>query len=442
MTLFWIIGGAFIAVALLFLLPPLLKNRNAAKAVSGVARDTTNIDVYRDQLAELESDLRSGVLDQAQYESGKQELQQRLLQDVDRRTEGGGLRTEGGKISAVLVGVAVPLIAVLLYMQLGNPKGLSPELVTESAQQQITPEQIEAMVVKLVERLKKTPDDAEGWAMLGRSYVVMERYADAVKAYDKAVTIVPDSPEWLVDYADVLAVTNGRSMAGKPTELLERALRIDPSNPKSLALAGTMEFERRNFAKAAEYWEKLLAIIPPGDEVAETINQGIAEAKFRAAALSGAKDAGKGGTKGGAGVAANANKAQSQTRAQGPEKPAAATTGATGSVAGSVTLSPALAAKVAPGDTLFIFARAKEGPKMPLAIVRLTAANLPATFKFDDSNAMSPAMKLSAFSEVVIGARISKSGQAMPQSGDLQGASAAVKLGASNIKIVIDQQVP
>ena len=448
MTLFWFIAGLFMAVALLFILPPLLRQRKSADAEGnsgGKLRETMNVSVYRDQFAELDADLHNGILSQEQYDQGKQELQQRLLQDVPVVTATGtastgsaiGVMGKRGVVAAAIVGLAVPLLAVLLYVQLGNPKGLTPQTAAEiaAAHEQDAVEESRqkfvAMVDMLAARLKDQPQDAKGWAMLARSYAVMERFNESRDAYAKLLVLTPNSPEALSDYADVLAMTNNGQLAGKPVELINQALRLDPKHPKALALAGAAAFEQKNFRQAAIHWGKLLTVLPADSQMAQSIAESIAEAKFLAANE-------KAGVKAQAGAEEKVVQAQEPVSKNSP--PATAAT--TGAVSGTVTLSPALAAKASPGDTLFIFARASEGPKMPLAILRLQAKNLPAAFSLDDAMAMSPAMKLSSFPEVVVGARISKSGNAMPQPGDLQGFSQAVKIGDKGVKVVIDQQMP
>jgi cytochrome c-type biogenesis protein CcmH len=425
MTTFWVIIAFLVAAALAFVLPPLL--RRTAKG--GVAREDVNVTIYQDQFAELDADLRNGVLGQEQHEQGRRELQQRLLEDVPATAAAtAGASAGGGRGVAVLVGVAVPVLAVLLYLQIGNPKAFSP--VQEDVQVagaethaggQMTPEQIEAMVAKLAARMEKNPGDAQGWVMLGRSYAVMGRFADASVAYSKATTLTPNDAQLWADYADLTAMAAGKRLAGKPVELINKALAADPTNQKALALAGSAAFEMGNYSGAVAYWKKLLQLVPPDSQEARGISGGIAEAQTLASG--GRPPAGP------------------MAAAQSSDNAAQAAPGG-GSVAGVVTLSASLAGKASPTDTLFIFARAANGPKMPLAMMRVQVKDLPVSFALDDTMAVMPAMKLSNFQEVVVAAKISKSGSANPQSGDLQGVSNAVKLGASGVKVVIDQIAP
>lgn len=298
-------------------------------------------------------------------------------------------------------------------------------------------EQIEAMADGLRQRLETEPQNAEGWAMLGRSYSVLGRASDAVPAYRKAVELVPDDAGLLADLADSLAVTNNRQIAGEPMTFVQRALKIDPNQPKALSLAGTEAFLRGDFKAAAAMWERILVTQPADSPMAQQVRESINEARQRGGMPLLADGAMPEMPKG---VTAQAAPAAAQTAA--PAAPAAqpAAPGKT-SVAGTVTLAPALAGKASPEDTVFVFARAAEGPRMPLAIVRKQVKDLPITFTLDDSSAMAPTMKLSNYPQVIVGARISKTGNAMPQPGDLQGLSQPVALGASGLKIVIGEEV-
>jgi cytochrome c-type biogenesis protein CcmH len=261
-----------------------------------------------------------------------------------------------------------------------------------------TVQQLETMVGRLAARLRDNPEDAEGWKLLGRSYAALGRFGEAADAYAKAAMRTPRDPQLLIDFADVLAMARGQRLAGEPEKLVQRALEIDPQNLKGLALAGTAAFERKDFAQAAAYWQRMLPLVPADSEDARVIQQNVAEARELA--------------------------------------------GSTKSLQGTVSLSPGLKGRAAPDDVVFVFARAAEGPPMPLAVARTRVKDLPYSFRLDDSMAMTPAMKLSAFARVVVGARVSKSGNAAAQPGDLQGASAPVANDAGEVRVVIDRVVP
>lgn len=277
-------------------------------------------------------------------------------------------------------------------------------------------EQIDALVKELQERLDKNPGDLEGWMLLGRSLMTLGRYAEAATAYQKALAIKPEDPSLLTDYADALGVLNGRTLEGEPMRLLERALKADPRHIKALVLMGTLEFQRGNWAGAEKRWQEVVRIGPAGDGLVELAREGVAQAQSRQRPAAAAASAPGPTATAGASAAA----------------PAAASSGP--GVRGTVRLAAALKGQAAPDDTVFIFARAaggNAGGGMPLAIVRKRVADLPAAFALDDSQAMSPAARLSTAQQVVVTARISKSGQAMPQPGDLEGTSAPVAPGSA-----------
>jgi cytochrome c-type biogenesis protein CcmH len=447
MTAFWVVAGMFIVAALLFVIPSLLRNKKPN--IEKIEREAANISIYRDQIAELGQDLRNDILSNEQYEFSKQELQKRMLQDLSENNESTKTKAKPvsrhGVVASVIVILAVPLAAVYLYMIIGDTRGILPQSQLANATQfQAGDEdgmpsghtEIKSVVDNLAARLKDNPEDIEGWVMLARTYAIMGRYQDASTTYAQLVQIIPDNPQFLSDYADVLAMTNNGSLIGKPAELIDQALKIDPEYPKALALAGTVEFERAEFEQAAAYWERLLEVIPAESQLAKSINDSIAQAKSLTES-------------GGESPAAPMQLAQNSNVGTDipPESKSEEVTEKSGSptvpsISGTVTLNDALAEKVSSSDTLFVFARAKEGPKMPLAILRVQVKDLPVSFTLDDSMAMTPAMKLSSFPEVVIGARISKTGQAIPASGDLEGYSQPVKIGDKGVSVTIDQTVP
>jgi cytochrome c-type biogenesis protein CcmH len=307
----------------------------------------------------------------------------------------------------------IPVAAVVLYLVVGTPSALAPQAAS-GAKHQLTPADLEAMVAKLAAHLERTPDDPQGWMLLARSYYVMSRYPEAVRAYERAAALVPGDADLLADYADALGMTHGGSLQGKPLELVQRALEIDPRQWKALALAGTAAFDRKDFGAAIAYWERLKRVVPPQSEMGRSVDASLAEARELAGGKPGA---------------------------QAPA-PKGAAAPPTAKVAGRVSLAKELAAKAAPTDTVFIFARAVSGPPMPLAVLRKQVKDLPAEFTLDDSMALAPNLRLSGFPEVVVGARISRSGGATPQTGDLQGLSRPVKLGATGVAVVIDTALP
>jgi cytochrome c-type biogenesis protein CcmH len=257
--------------------------------------------------------------------------------------------------------------------------------------------------------------------------VAIGRLPEAAQAYDRALALAPGDPQVLVDYADTLAMVNARNLEGRPIELVNAALKIDPAHPKALALAATAAFNRGDFAAAVRLWQQLQARLPVGSEQARSIGESMAQARAAAAkvpspAALAAK--GQGAAPAAAALAATAAPASS------------------GTVAGTVDIADALKPRLAPGTTLFVFARAVDGPRMPLAIARVPATAFPYRFTLDDSSSMTPQFKLSGQAQVLLGARISRSGNAMPQSGDLTASLAPVKVGARGVRLVINGVVP
>ncbi len=413
MSWFPFLAALLAAVALAFVLSPLLRRRGA---LSPEARDEANAALYRNELAELERDLAAGTVSEAAAREARLELERRLLEDVAASSsdhDSAPVATPSRGL-AVTVGVLVPVIALSGYLAIGNPRALDPVARTApDTSHAATAEQIAAMVEKLAARMESKPDDAEGWAMLARSYAALGQFDKAIPAYARVVKLAPDNPGLLADYADALAMTRGRSLAGEPRELVKRALALDPKHIKALALAGSAEFEVRNFAGAIAYWERILPLAQGDAEFARSVTASIDEAR----------QLGK--------LPASLAAPTAPTAAAAPGK----------AISGTVKIAPALAKQVSPGDTLFVFARPADGSRMPLAILRATAGDLPYRFTLDDTHAMSPNARLSGQSSVVIAARISKSGGATPQPGDLQGASQPLAPGATGLEIVIDSAV-
>lgn len=430
MNAFWIVVALLLAGALLFVVPPLVRGSGRKSVAS---QREVSLQIHRDQLIDLQRDRAEGLISAEQYESGKREIERRVLEET-ASLEAAAAPAQTGRWIGAAVALAVPAIALGFYLKLGNLDGLNPAPAAELAQggqpdaHAVTPQQIEAMVAKLADKLKQDPENAEGWQMLARANVFMQRYDEATRAYAEYTRRVPGDAQALADYADALAMAKGRTLIGEPEGIIAKALAADPNNVKALALAGSVEFDKQAYARAVARWEKILTLVPPESQIALAMRNGIAEARA------------KGNLPGALPPLAQAPQAAAQP-VPAAATPAPAAAGAGGKVSGSVTLAPALKGQVAPEDTLFVFARAAEGPRMPLAILRKQVKDLPVQFVLDDSMAMTPTMKLSAFPKVIVGARISKSGNATPQKGDLQGLTAPLAVGAEKIAIVIDAPV-
>ncbi len=278
---------------------------------------------------------------------------------------------------------------------------------------------VDAALSERLKKLEQTPGDGVGWALLARSYAEAGRHPEAVPIYERAMKLIPDDPQLLADFADSLGMLQGRRLEGRPQQLIQRALTIDPSRVKALMLAGTMAFDRKEFAQAVKYWERAGANLPAegAGALRQELLANIAEANGLAGGIS--------------------------TEVKASTVPTPNTVGGEAvAITGTVTIASELAGKGSPADTLFVFARRVSGPPMPVAIVRAAKRDVPFTFRLDDSNSPMPARKLSEAGDVMIVARLSKSGEAMPGSGDLEGISRAVRVGAEKVTVVINRELP
>ena len=421
MTLFWAIAAALTVAALLFLLPPLMRRRTTAPDT----RVAANAAIYREQLEELTAELRRGALTEQEFERASREIEHRIVSEYGEPAAPQPAGRRPHMAAALAVGLLLPLAVVLGYLQLGNPSALSgaaaPGGTASEPAHSVTPEQMEALVERLAARLQQAPEDGEGWMLLGRSLSVLGRYDRAAEAYARASQLSPKNAGLLADYADTLAMARGRKLDGEPFAIVKRALEIDPEHVKALALAGSAEFERRSYAAAIGYWERILKVAPPQSEFARSVAESIAEAR----------------TLGGGALAQKAT-----PPAKTKQAPAGKQASAGGqSLQGIVSIDPALASRLSPGDTVFVLARPVSGSRIPLAIARITVAALPYRFTLDDSMAMAPGATISSHPQVVVAARVSKSGNAVPQKGDIEGASAPVAPGTSGMKVVLSRIV-
>lgn len=274
MIAFWVINALLAVGALLFVLPPLIVRRERIRA----SRRESNLAIYRDQLRELDADLAAGTLSAEQHEKARRELEARLLEDVaDGDSTAASVRH--GRGAAIVVSVAVPLLAFALYFAVGNPRALLLGPAAGEAAHGMTAQQVEALVDRLAARMRENPEDPEGWILLGRSYGALARFTDAAQAYANAVARLPRDAGLLADYADVLAMAQGRRLQGEPERIIARALEADPDNLKALALAGSAAFDNKDYTNAVAYWERILPLLPTDSESARTIQGSIAEAR-------------------------------------------------------------------------------------------------------------------------------------------------------------------
>jgi cytochrome c-type biogenesis protein CcmH len=290
--LFWVICAVMLAVALFFVLPPALRSETA-KTKDDNARRDANIAVYRDQLTELEADLRNGIVSEEQYAQDRDDIERRLLEDtatVSAKTKPVTVSATTRK-HAYMIGVGLALVAVIFYLRVGTPEGITNATtmnnapnVAATASGERSQAQIEANVAALAKRLQSNPSDVQGWTMLARSYNSMERFGEAAGAYAKATELTPDNADLWAEYAFTSAMAADRKLAGKPVELIQRALKVDPENVKALQLAGAAAFEAKDYQKAIDYWQRVLKKQPPNSDVAQLISERIDEAKSLQAA--------------------------------------------------------------------------------------------------------------------------------------------------------------
>jgi len=413
MTPAFIAGAAALLLATLALLlrPYLLRRKNS----SALTQRRINIAIYRDQLDELERDRAGGALAEADYATAREEIQRRLLEDGSA-SEVEPTAVASGRGTLVVIALAVPLLAGGLYAWLGNPAALNPP----KAEHKVSAAEIDTMVAKLVARLEKE-DNPQGWVMLARSYKMLGRFDEAAKAYGRAGSFIDNEPALLADYADILVAGSG-TFGAKPRELIAKALKLDPDHPHALWLSGTAAFEAGQFNRAVTDWERLLTQLPPDSEEARSVQGSLGEAKAKGGKSSGGATPGA--------------KAKTDAKAA-PEK-----LGVGATVKGSVELAAALKGKAAPTDTVMVIARPADGSRMPVAVLRAKASELPLQFTLDDALSMNPDQAISKHKEVSIEARISKSGMASPQPGDLLSAPQTVKVGATGIRLVVEQVRP
>lgn len=400
MTTFLALATLLIAATLAVLLLPGFRRRSE----SSTSSSELSLAVLRDQLAELERDLAAGRIDEPMIARERKELERRALEEAGQRTTADGSSERLPRLYAIGLLLFIPLAAGLLYWQLGTPAAIATS--QGGGGHALGPQQIQAMASKLAERLQQNPADGEGWLMLGRSYTVLGRHAEAAAAYGRATALLPPDPALLSDYADVLAMAQGRRLAGEPEKLVARALELDPRHVKALALSGTAAFERQDYRRAIGEWEKILALVPENSGVAQGMRKSIADARNRAE---------QGGSRASSGA----------------------------SVSGTVQLDARLLASgaVKPADAVFIFARAVNGGGPPVAMMRTTVAQLPLRFTLDESSAALPNAKLASGMEVVIGARVSRGGMPAARPGDFEVFSPKVQVGTADIRLVIAEPV-
>jgi len=422
-SLFWGAAVVCVLIALAFVLPALMRTRTRT---SQAARRDVNIAVYRDQMKEMDADRANGLLSEAQYQSAKLELEARLADDALMTDDAPEPGRVGSRRLGFTLGAALPIAAFGLYFWLGNPASLiavadAKPSAAHSEMAGASPDHDFAKLIqKVEEKTRANPDDGEAWAMLAKSYAAVERWPEAIQAYEKANKLLPQNASVLSGYAEALAITNNRVLAGRSMELVQKALEINPDDMKGLELSGIYAYQEKNFAQANYFFKKLYKLMPPESPYAKDILAAQKEAeRLTQSGLSGLDNL------------ANPLPAEDKTASTAP--------GAT--IKGSIDIAPALKSRLAASDVLFLFARTGQGGP-PVAAIRASAGKLPLEFELNDSMAMNPSNTLSQHQQVVLVARVSKSGSPMAQAGDLEGSVPQVKVGATGVKVVIDQVKP
>ena len=396
MTSFVISALLLLVLVLVLLLRPLFF---PAKE-SATSRRQMNATIYREELDKLEADRMAGTVDSYSYEQTHAEMRQRLFQDTDEADDFAVL----GSPKKTIIGIClfVVILSAGFYFYLGD----AAQIAQKSTERPMTQESVEKMVDEFAAKMDKEPDNLKGWAMLARSYRILGRNTEAANAYARAGSFIDSDPQLLADYADVLAANANGNFAGKPQQLINKALAQDPNNLLALWLSGTAAFNVQNYKAAVQSWEKLAKQLPGESDEARAIAASIAEARS------------KGGL---ASVSA----------------PVISNQG----VSGQVDIAPELKPKIKAGDVLMVIAR-KPGERMPVAVLKTPVTAFPISFVLNDALAMSPNALISQIPEVSVEVRISKTGMAMPEAGDLISTPQTIKVGTTNARLIIGQIRP
>jgi cytochrome c-type biogenesis protein CcmH len=436
MTQFWILTAGLIVLAMAFIALPLMRSRYK----TGINADELNLSVFKQQLAELDSDLEAGILDQERYDAAKRDLEKELLSDIQGEPSDISVAPAKGSRWMALSALLVPLIALFIYQLLGSPE-LIQRLAEQPASSASNPAHgqqkpgtkdlppMEELVRRLAAKLEEQPNNPQGWVMLGRSYIAMNDYPKAMEAYKRAIELDGENVDTLLAYAEAIAASSGNNFTGQAAPLVEKAFKLEPENPNTLWISGILAYQQGDFRSALGRWEKVQAMLPPQSSELESVSSAVDDARKKL------------------GMPPTEPKLPQIAQAKSAAKPMAESSkplsGAAAGVEVKVSLSDEMAKRAKPDDLVFIYAKAVSGPPMPLAAARKRVRDLPLTIRLDDSMAMMPQMKISGFSQVAVGARISLSGNPMAQSGDLEGEVRPVTPGQSDmVNVLIDSIHP
>jgi cytochrome c-type biogenesis protein CcmH len=394
--------GIALCVAVVFLWVLLRERKPATQASQAKA----NAKVYRDQITDLDREHDSGHISDQEWQQSRDELSLRLLEDTSAVDDPAAKAEKPALWTAVVLAVALPLGSMGLYMWVGQPEALNP--LALKTPDQVDPKDLAKMAQTLAEKLKDKPDNLQGWVMLGRTYRTLENFDAALRAYDSALKLSADD-DLKLERIEIIAMQRRGQFEGEPWNVIREILQRDPQHFGALLTAGSASYAEGKFADALKYWEQARKPLDANNPDLEGLESAIAAVRERLGM-----------------------------------PPAKATPAATSglNVTGQVNLSASLKSKASPNDVVFIYATPANGDRMPLAIFKTTVSQLPLNFTLDDSTAMTPDRKLSAAGEVMVKVRVSKSGNAMPQSGDLSGSLGPVKVGAKGLKLEIKDQIP
>ena len=378
------------------------------------APDEDSARIYREELQELQDAVQSGAMVPADFERARQDLSIRVVQDIPQAAESTATASTGTSqravVSAVVTALVFPLLGSFVYLTLGDPMAVVEPSLIARAENDGAPD-FAAMAEKLKAKLETNPNDAQSWVLLGRAYRNQNQYDAAIDAYNRAVALDTDD-RLAIERAEVIAAKNGGQFAGEPWDVIRKILAKNPQHANALLLAGSASFSEGQFKQALAYWSTLRSQLANGSQEALAVDNALQAAAEKAGVELGAQ-------------------------AKKPDPLASAAS----SISGRVTVSDSIKAQANPTDVVFIYAHAEQGSPMPLAIMRTTVQALPLDFNLDDSMAMRPEAKLSGQSHVTLKARISKSGQAIPQPGDLIGTLPRVAVGAKQVKLTISEVV-
>ena len=379
--------------------------------------EQANTKVYRQQLLDLEKEHAQGVISATSFAQNRAELLGRMLEDTAQTEKVAGSKSPRALVSAMVLAVLLPVAAMTTYVWLGQPEGLEPQMTAAEASQQ-QPD-LQAMADILAQKLQTDSSDPQRWVMLGRTYRALNQFDKALPAYQKALELRGDD-DIALERAEVLALRSGGDFTGEPWAVIRQVLAKNARHFNGLALAGSASYAQGDYKKAIQYWQLARSELNENDEELKSLDIALNTAREKA------------------GEAAMAPKGPAALQATVP-----ATAPASAAVlSGRVSIDPSVKAQIAPTDVVFVYATPTDGQKMPLAILRKTADNLPFDFVLDDSTAMNSASKLSSQTKVMLKVRISKSGEAMTRPGDWMGVLENVAVGSRNLKLVVNQQAP